>query len=35
VQTVLRRWPAWTLHVPAAGILMALILIHILSWVVY
>lgn len=35
VQTVLRRWHAWTLHVPAAGILMGLALIHILSWVVY
>src|SRR4029079_10857828 len=35
LQTVLRRWPFWTFHVPAAGLLMALLLVHVASWVVY
>ncbi len=35
VQSVLRNWAFWTFHVPAAGILMALLLVHVASWVVY
>jgi hypothetical protein len=35
LQTVLRRWPFWTFHVPAAGLLMALLVVHVASWVVY
>ena len=35
LQRILRRWSLWTLHVPAAGILLGLVAIHILSWVIY
>jgi hypothetical protein len=35
LQTILRRWSLWTFHVPAAGILMGLVAIHILSWILY
>jgi hypothetical protein len=35
MQQVLRRWLLWTAHVPAAGLLMGLLLIHVLTWVIY
>jgi hypothetical protein len=35
MQTVLRSWLTWTLHVPAAGILLGLMFVHILTWVLY
>ncbi len=33
LQAILRRW--LVLHVPAAGLLMALLVVHVLSWVLY
>jgi hypothetical protein len=35
MQQVLRSWLAWTVHVPAAGVLMGLLLIHVLTWMIY
>jgi len=35
MQQVLRNWLLWTAHVPAAGLLMGLLLIHVLAWVLY
>jgi hypothetical protein len=35
MQGILRRWLAWTLHVPAAGLLIGLLAVHIVAWVVY
>jgi len=35
MQQVLRQWLLWTAHVPAAGLLMGLLLIHVLTWVLY
>ena len=35
MQQVLRSWLAWTAHVPAAGLLMGLLFIHILTWALY
>jgi hypothetical protein len=35
LQRILRRWLAWTLHVPAAGLLMGLVAVHIVAWVLY
>ena len=35
VQRVLRNWLTWTVHVPAAGVLLALLAVHVLTWVVY
>jgi hypothetical protein len=35
MQRVLRHWLAWTAHVPAAGLMMGLLFIHILTWVLY
>jgi hypothetical protein len=35
MQQVLRQWLVWTAHVPAAGLLMALLAIHILTWALY
>ena len=35
MQHVLRSWLAWTAHVPAAGLLMGLLLVHILTWAIY
>lgn len=35
LQRVLRSWLELTLHVPAAGLLMGLLAVHVLSWVLY
>ena len=35
MQQVLRHWLLWTAHVPAAGLLMGLLLIHVLTWMIY
>jgi hypothetical protein len=35
MQRVLRHWLLWTAHVPAAGLLMGLLLVHIVTWVIY
>jgi len=35
MQQVLRHWLLWTAHVPAAGLLMGLLFIHVLTWVLY
>jgi hypothetical protein len=35
LQGILRRWLDWTLHVPAAGLLMGLVAVHIVAWVLY
>jgi len=35
MQQVLRHWLLWTAHVPAAGLLMGLLLVHILTWALY
>jgi hypothetical protein len=35
MQGVLRGWLTWTLHVPAAGLLLGLLAVHILTWVLY
>lgn len=35
MQQVLRHWLPWTAHVPAAGLLMGLLFIHVLTWVLY
>jgi hypothetical protein len=35
MQQVLRRWLVWTAHVPAAGLLMGLLFIHVLTWMIY
>ena len=35
MQQVLRHWVVITAHVPAAGLLMGLLLIHVLTWVIY
>ena len=35
MQRVLRQWLLWTAHVPAAGLLMGLLFIHVLTWLIY
>ena len=35
MQGVLRNWLTWTLHVPAAGLLLGLLFVHILTWILY
>jgi hypothetical protein len=35
LQTVLRSWLTWTAHVPAAGLLLGLLAVHIAAWVLY
>jgi hypothetical protein len=35
MQGVLRNWLTWTLHVPAAGLLLGLMFVHILTWILY
>jgi hypothetical protein len=35
LQLILRRWTFWTLHVPLAGILLAVVAIHIFTWAAY
>jgi hypothetical protein len=35
LQRILRSWLAWTLHVPAAGLLMGLLSVHIAGWLLY
>jgi hypothetical protein len=35
MQQVLRHWLVWTAHVPAAGLLMGLLAIHVLTWALY
>ena len=35
MQQVLRNWLSWTAHVPAAGLLMGLLVIHVLTWALY
>jgi hypothetical protein len=35
LQWVLRRWAVLTGHALAAGLLMALVLVHVLGWILY
>ncbi len=35
VQSVLRHWLGWSLHVPAAGLLMGLLVVHVAAWILY
>jgi hypothetical protein len=35
VQRALRAWPMLTLHVPAAGLLIGLLVVHVVTWIVY
>lgn len=35
LQRLLRSWLEFTLHVPAAGLLIGLLAVHVLSWVLY
>jgi hypothetical protein len=35
MQQVLRHWLVWTAHVPTAGLLMGLLLVHVLAWALY
>jgi hypothetical protein len=32
-QAFLRTWPIWTLHVPASGLLLGVVAIHVLTWI--